>query len=48
LHELGRELQARIDNKAAILEMLIQQAAAESQRLERLLREAEQARASER
>lgn len=40
LHELGRELQARLDNKIAILEYLIQTAAAETDRLERALAEA--------
>lgn len=42
LHEIGREIQARIDNKLSLLEMQIQQARRESERLERLLDEAKQ------
>lgn len=48
LHELGREVQARIDNKLSLLQMLIQQASAESERLERLLAEAEKSGLSRR
>jgi hypothetical protein len=43
LHEIGRDLLARLDSKIAILQCLIQTATAETSRLERALGEARQA-----
>ena len=44
LHDYGREVEARVDNKLLLLDALLQEVATERQRLEHLLQESRETR----